>query len=342
MPGRCRGRAGARSAYDRLVEQRALGRSGVAVTRVILGCGNFGGIGSAPAFFGGGTSREDAFRLLDEAWELGIRTLDTADAYGGGRSERWIGEWLATKGTDVRNAVVVATKTFNPTAEGADRGLAATRIHRQVETSLERLGLERIPLYLAHDFDPDVPQEETLQAFDDLVRSGKIGAAGASNFTAEQLAEALELSALEGLTRYEWVQNGFSLLEQGDRETVFPLCHEHGIGYTPFGPLAGGWLTGKYRRGEEPPAGSRMTLRPEPYEHLRDERVFDALEDFEERARERATSPAALAIAWLLGHPQVTAVVIGPRSPEQLRPALDALYLHLSPPEREEIGALFP
>jgi 1-deoxyxylulose-5-phosphate synthase len=323
------------------MEQRALGRSGVAVTRIVLGCGNFGGIGSAPAFFGGGTSREEAFRLLDEAWDLGIRTLDTADAYGGGRSESWIGEWVATRGSDVRNAVVVATKTFNPTAEGADRGLAASRIHRQVEASLDRLGLERIPLYLAHDFDPDVPQEETLQAFDDLVRSGKIGAAGASNFTAEQLAEALELSALEGLTRYEWVQNGFSLLEQRDRETVFPLCHEHGIGYTPFGPLAGGWLTGKYRRGADPPPGSRMTLRPEGSEHYRTGATFDALEALEDEARARGVAMAALAIAWLLHVPEITAVVVGPNTVEQLAPVRDALEIRLTEAEQERLGALF-
>jgi len=323
------------------MEQRALGRSGVAVTRIILGCGNFGGIGSAPAFFGRGTNREDALRLLDEAWELGVRTLDTADAYGGGRSETYIGEWLSTKGPAVRDEVVVATKTFNPMAEGADRGLAARRIRRQVETSLERLGLERIPLYLAHDFDPGVPQEETLQAFDDLVRAGTIGAAGASNFTAEQLAEALELSALEGLSRYEWVQNGLSLLEQGDRETVFPLCHEHGIGYTPFGPLAGGWLTGKYRRGGEPPPGSRMTMRPEGTERYRRDATFDALEALEQEARERGVSMAALALAWLLHVPEITAVIVGPNNVDQLAPVREALEIRLTGDDHERLGALF-
>jgi aryl-alcohol dehydrogenase-like predicted oxidoreductase len=323
------------------VEQRALGRSGVAVTRIILGCGNFGGIGSAPAFFGHGTSREDAFRLLDEAWELGVRTLDTADAYGGGRSETFIGEWLATKGADVRDQVVITTKTFNPMSEGADRGLARTRIRRQVETSLRRLGVERIPLYMAHDFDPTVPQEETLLAFDELVRAGMIGAAGASNFTAEQLAEALELSGLEGLTRYEWVQNSFSLLEQGDRETVFPLCHEHGIGFTPFGPLAGGWLTGKYRRGEEPPPGSRMTLRPEGSEGYRTDATFDVLEAFEREATGRDVSMAALALAWLLHMDDVTAIVVGPNTVGQLEPVREALDIDLDPSEHQRIGALF-
>ena len=313
----------------------------MAVTRVVLGCGNFGGIGSKPSLFGQGTSRDEAFRLLDAAWDMGITTLDTADAYGGGRSESFIGAWLRTKGGDVRDRIVIVTKTFNPMEEGADRGLGRTRIRRQVETSLERLGIERIPLYLAHDFDPDTPQEETLLAFDELVRAGTIGAAGASNFTAEQLAEALELSRLEGLTRYEWVQNAFSLLEQGDRETVFPLCHEHGIGYTPFSPLAGGWLTGKYRRGEELPPGSRMTMRPEGSEHYRTDAIFDALEALEREASGHGVSTGALAIAWLLHVPELTAIVVGPNTVEQLAPVREALDVRLSDADRERIGALF-
>jgi aryl-alcohol dehydrogenase-like predicted oxidoreductase len=323
------------------VEQRALGKSGVAVTRVVLGCGNFGGIGSKPSLFGQGTTREEAFRLLDAAWDLGITTLDTADAYGGGRSESYIGEWLRAKGSDVRDRVVVVTKTFNPMAEGADRGLSRARIRRQVAASLERLGLDRLPLYMAHDFDPDTPQEETLSAFDELVREGTVGAVGASNFTAEQVAEALELSALEGLTRYEWVQNAFSLLEQGDRETIFPLCHEHGLGFTPFAPLAGGWLTGKYRRGEDFPAGSRMTMRPGPYKRLVDDAVFDALDRFRAEADERGVDMATLAFAWVLAHPHVSGAVCGPNSADQLDPVLAARDLHLDADEHERIGALF-
>jgi aryl-alcohol dehydrogenase-like predicted oxidoreductase len=323
------------------VEERELGRSGIAVSRVILGCGNFGGIGSAPAFFGRGTTREDAFHLLDAAWDLGVTTLDTADAYGGGRSEEFIGAWLRTKGGDVRDRVVISTKTFNPMTENADRGLAGPRIRRQIETSLRRLGVERVALYLAHDFDPNVPQEETLTVFDGLVRAGTIGAAGASNFTPEQLAEALELSAIEGLTRYEWVQNAFSLLEQGDRETVFSLCHEHGIGYTPYSPLAGGWLTGKYRRGEAPPPGSRMTLRPEGSERYWSDGTFDALDGLEREAQERGTSMPALALAWLLRVPEVTAIVVGPNTVEQLSPVAEALELHLDEHEHARIGNMF-
>ena len=225
------------------MEERALGRSGVAVSRVILGCGNFGGIGSAPAFFGQGTTREEAFRLLDEAWELGVTTLDTADAYGGGRSEAFIGAWLATKGAEVRDRVVVATKTFNPMTEGADRGLAgdAHPAAARVEPAPARASSASRSTSPTTSI-PDVPQEETLQAFDELVRDGLVGAVGASNFTADQLAEALELSALEGLARYEWVQNAFSLLVPGrprDGLPALPRARARVHAATARSPVAG-------------------------------------------------------------------------------------------------------
>jgi aryl-alcohol dehydrogenase-like predicted oxidoreductase len=311
------------------------------VSRIVLGCGNFGGIGSSPAFFGQGTTREDAFRLLDAALDLGVTALDTADAYGGGRSEQFIGAWLRTKAPGVRGRLAITTKTFNPMCEGADRGLAPRRIERQIETSLERLGVERVAAYLAHDFDSEVPQEETLTGFDALVRAGKVGTIGASNFTAEQLAEALELSSLEGLARYEVVQNGFSLLDQRDRETVFALCHEHGLAYTPFSPLAGGWLTGKYRRGQAPPPGSRMTMRPEGGERYWSDATFDALEALEREAAEWGVSMPALAIAWLLGVDEVTAVVVGPNTVEQLAPVAEALEVRLDSGDHARIGRLF-
>lgn len=323
------------------MERRELGRGGIAVSRIVLGCGNFGGVGSAPAFWGQGIPRDEAFRIMDAAWELGIAAFDTADAYGGGRSETWIGEWLRTKDASVRDAIVVETKTFNPTEEQGDRGLAPARIRRQAEASLRRLGLERIPLYLAHDFDPDVPQEQTLRALDELVRAGKVGAVGASNFTAEQLAEAVEIAELEGLARYEWVQNSFSLLEQADAQTVFPVCHEHGLGYEAHGPLAGGWLTGRYRRGVPYPEGSRMTQRPEGYRRYESEHVFAALERLEWEAAVRGVSMASLALAWLLATPDVTAVVVGPTRVEQLEPVREALSLELSPAEREHLKGLF-
>ena len=324
------------------METRELGRSGVSVTRIVLGCGNFGGVGSSPAFFGQGIPHEEAPRIMDAAWDLGIRTFDTADAYGGGRSEAWIGEWLAAKGSEVRAAITVETKTFNPMTEGGDSGLAGHRIRRQVESSLERLGLERLPLYMAHDFDPDTPQEETLATLDELVRAGKIGAVGASNFTAAQLAEAVEVSEREGLTRYEWVQNSYSLLDCGDGETTFSICIERGLGYEAFGPLAGGWLAGRYRRGAPYPEGSRMTQRPSGYRKYESDAIFDALEAFEAHATARGVSMGGLAIAWLLGAPEVTAVVVGPTRAEHLEPVREALTLNLSPDEHTDLRGLFP
>jgi len=311
------------------METRELGRSGVAVTRFILGCGNFGGVGSAPAFFGQGIPHDVAPRIMDSAWDLGIRTFDTADAYGGGRSESWIGEWLATKGPSVRDALVIETKTCNAMNAGEDRGLSRERILRQIETSLRRLGVERVGLYLAHAFDANVPQEETLSAFGELVRAGKVGAAGASNFTGAQLAESLAISERENLVRYEFVQNSHSLLDRTDAGALFPLCREHGLGYECFGPLAGGWLTGKYRRGETYPAGSRMTQRPEGYLPFVTDRTFTALERLEAEANDRGVSMGGLALAWLLAQDEITAIVVGPGRPEHLEPVREALALEL-------------
>jgi len=321
------------------VEARALGGSGIEVSRLVLGCGNFGGIGSAPEFFGQGESREEAFALLDAAWEAGITALDTADAYGGGRSETWIGEWLATKGPEIRERIVLSTKVFN-SVEGdpGDVGLAPERVRRQLEGSLRRLGAERVDLYLTHAPDPDTPIEDTLGVFDELVRAGKVRAVGLSNVDGAQLAEAL---AAGSPTRVECVQNSYSLLDREPEREVLPLCRAHGLGFTPFGPLAGGWLTGKYRAGEPAPAGSRMTMRPEPYGHFDDAPVYAGLDALAAAAAERGSTMPELALAWLLGEPEVTAVVVGPRRPEQLEPALRALELRLSEDERRGLAALF-
>ncbi len=309
------------------MEHRALGRSGIEVSRLILGCGNFGGIGSSPAFFGQGETEEQAAAIMDAAWESGITTFDTADAYGGGRSETFIGNWLRSR----RVRPVLTTKTFNPMTEGADSGLSRERIQRQLDSSLERLGVERVDLYLSHAMDQAIPVHETASAFDELRREGSIGAWGGSNVDATWIEEA----------RPAWVQNSYSLLDREDEGGVLPICGREGLGYTPFSPLAGGWLTGKYRRGEEPPPGSRMTLRPEPYIHLQTDEVFDALEGLETQAREHGTTSATLAFAWLFAHPHVTAIVVGPRRPEQLDAALAALELDLSAPERDRLTMLF-
>jgi aryl-alcohol dehydrogenase-like predicted oxidoreductase len=320
------------------MEQRPLGATGVDVTRVILGCGNFGGVGSAPAFFGQGESEEEAFAIMDTAWELGVRVFDTADAYGGGRSETWIGRWLAARG----HRPVLATKVFNSVVgDPSDRGLAPDRIRRQIDGSLQRLGVDRVELYLIHAPDPDTPLVETLGAFDELVRVGKVGAIGASNVNRAYLEEALAISEREGLVHFEWVQNSYSLLDREPEDGVLQFCAEHGLGFTPFSPLAGGWLTGKYSRGESYPAGSRMTQRPEPYVGFDDDRIWRGLDRLAAAAEERGVDMAALAFAWLFSSPDVTAVVVGPRRPEHLEPPLRALELELTPAERDEIARYF-
>jgi aryl-alcohol dehydrogenase-like predicted oxidoreductase len=297
------------------------------MTALILGCGNFGGIGSAPELFGQGESLDEAFAIMDGAWEAGIRWFDTADAYGGGRSETYVGAWMHGTG----NRSTLTTKTFNPMEAGVDSGLSRERILRHIETSLARLGVESVELYLAHEFDPDVPLGETMSTFEELTERGLIGSYGVSNFSAEQLRAALAVG------KPSVVQNSYSLLERGDEAEVLPLCAANGIEYQAFSPLAGGWLTGKYRRGEAHPDGSRMTLRPGPYLHLDDDRVYDGLD----RLRERG-DPATLALAWLLSSPDVSGVVVGPRRPEHLEPALEARELPLSESERDEIASFFP
>ncbi len=324
------------------MDYRTLGSTGIEVSRIALGCGNFGGIGSSPAFFGQGESEDEAFAIMDAARELGITLFDTADAYGGGRSERAIGRWLAERGPEARDRIVLSTKVFH-SVEGDpnDRGLAPYRIRRQIEGSLERLGVERVDLYLVHEPDPETPVGDTLEALDGLVRAGTVGAVGTSNVTAAQLEEALRASAERGLVRFDWVQNSYSLLERDDEHGVLDLCARHGLGYTPFSPLAGGWLTGKYRRGQGYPEGSRMTLRPEPYRGLEEEKTYDGLDGLEAAAHERGLDMATLSLAWVLSHPTVSAVVVGPRRPAHLEPARLAVDVALTETEREELGALF-
>ena len=291
------------------IEYRRLGRSQMELPRVALGCGNFGGVGSAPEYFGRGLSEDQALALMDAAWALGITHFDTADAYGGGRSEQTIGKWIAS------------------------RGLAPARVERQLRSSLERLGVERVDLYLAHDFDPAVPLADTLGVFDDLLAKGKIGAYGVSNFDSDQLAAALDAGSPRA------IQNAHSLLERGDEERLLPMCAERDVAYLAFGPLAGGWLTGKYRRGEPFPAGSRMTQRPEPYERLVSTGTFDVLERLAGKARKRGMTMAGLSLAWLLADERVGQIVVGPGRPEHLEPVREALSAPLSRAERDELGA---
>ncbi len=302
---------------------------GLTVSRIALGCGNFGGVGSAPEFFGRGLTEDQAFALMDAAWESGIGWFDTADAYGGGRSERAIGRWMAARGVRPR----LTTKTFNPMESGADHGLKPDRVARQLRSSLDRLGVGHVDLYLAHEYDPDVPLAETFGAFSAAQADGLIGAYGVSNFDAPQLTAALAAGAPQA------VQNSHSLLARRDEQEVLPLCAGRGVAYLAFSPLAGGWLTGKYRRGVPYPAGSRMTQRPEPYQEFVTGPIFDALDRLQAIAAGRGTSLAGLALGWLLDDDRVAQVVIGPGRPEHLAPVAEALRQPVTGAERTAIEA---
>jgi aryl-alcohol dehydrogenase-like predicted oxidoreductase len=280
--------------------------------RVVVGCGNFGGIGSAQEFFGKGSSHDEAFAIMDAAWEAGLHWFDTADAYGGGRSETWIGEWIRSRGVRPR----LTTKTFFPMGPGDPGGLDPARIARQIPTSLERLGVDRIDVFLFHSFDPRVPVNESLDA---ITHADEVGV---SNFTAAQLAPVAG--------RVQWVQNSYSMLVRDDEDEMLPLCRAHGIRYQAYSPLAGGWLAGRYTRGEPFPPGSRMSLRPGLYSRVRRDEAWDLLEKLRGEAEAQGTDMPTLALTWALA--RVDAIVIGPRRPAHLVPALVASGLSRTRP----------
>ncbi len=294
------------------------------VERLILGCGNFGGIGSDLSLVGQGEDETAAFELMDAAWTHGVRRFDTASSYGGGRSERTIGAWLRARRPE---GLVLTTKAFHAVHEADDVGLAPGRIRRVVGESLERLGVERIDVLQIHEPDPETPLADTLAALEELVRAGSIGAIGVSNVHAAYLAEAVTLAPIAV------VQNEYSLLVRDTEREVLPFCAEHGIEFEAFSPLAGGWLTGKYTRDGAFPAFSRMTLRPDPYAGFVREDVFCSLELLAQRG-----DPATLALAWLFANPLVGGVVVGPRSPAHLEPVWAAVDMQI---DRDELTELF-
>jgi aryl-alcohol dehydrogenase-like predicted oxidoreductase len=315
-----------------------LGRTDLQVSVVALGCGNFGGIGSVPELFGQGEDERAAFAIMDAALQRGVTLFDTANSYGGGRSETIVGRWLASR--RARDQVVLTTKVRNRVGPGpGDEGLSAGHIREQIDASLRRLGTDHVDLYLAHEPDPSVPISETMAAFDELIRAGKVRHAGLSNYDAEQVLVAVEAAGAGGLASPANLQNGYSLLDRRAAGT-FAACAAHGIGFTAYSPLAGGWLTGKYRAGRPYPDGSRMTLRPDPYRDFERPATFAALEELERAAAGRGVSLATLGLAWVLTDPGVTAVIVGPRRPEQLAPAIEALDVDLSAAEREALAGI--
>jgi len=308
------------------METRSIGKLDVSV--VGLGCNNFGGRIDEAA------SR----RVVDAALDAGITLFDTADIYGGTRSEEYLGRALGTR----RDDAVIATKFGGQIDEDRKGGASAAYIARAVEDSLRRLGTDRIDLYQLHFPDASTPFEETLGALDELVRAGKLLEIGGSNFSAEQIDETARISADRGLARFASIQNEYSLLRRGpERFGVLDACERNGIGFIPYFPLASGVLTGKYHRNEAPPDGTRLAGMPaERRDDALSDKVFDRVEALDAYARDRGHTLLELAIAWLLARPTVTSVIAGATKPEQATANAAAAAWTLGDDNLREIDAV--
>ena len=308
-----------------MVELRQLGTSGLATPRLVLG-GNV---------FDFTVRGEEAFAVLDRFIAAGGTMIDTADVYSswvpghvGGESERLLGRWLKRRGR--RDDVLIATKV------GYDKGLSAAHIGEAIDASLERLGTDHVDLYYAHKDDAGTPLQETLKAFDRLVRDGKVRAIGASNYSAERLAEALEVSAQEGLAAYSVLQPEYNLMARDRFEgPLQQLCLERDLGVLPYFGLASGFLTGKYRS----TADFGKSVRGDRMGRYLDGNGLRVLAALDEVAAETRATPAQVALAWLAAQPGVTAPIASATSVEQLEELLGVLTLELSPDQVARLTA---
>ena len=315
------------------LEMRPLGRTGMKVSNLCLGC----------MMFGGKTQPGDAMDIIDRALDAGVNFLDTANVYNAGRSEEATGEALKRNGR--RHDVILATKVHGRMGEGPNQmGNSRRHIIEQCEASLRRLQTDYIDLYQIHRPQPDIPIDETLRALDDLVRSGKVRYLGTSTFAAWQLVESLWVSKEHGLNRFVCEQPPYHLLDRRIERELLPMAQTYGFGVIPWSPLAGGMLTGKYRRGEELPADSRWAAyQDNPIMRRRwSESIFDAIEPLEELAKAKGVTLSQFALAWAAGQPGVTSPIIGPRTMEQLDDNLKAFDVSLTDDDRKAIDAIVP
>jgi aryl-alcohol dehydrogenase-like predicted oxidoreductase len=304
---------------------RRLGNSGLKVSVVGLGCNNFGMKLDA----------DETARVVGAALDAGVTLFDTADIYGGTKSEEFLGRALGAR----RHEVVLATK-FGMQVGGDPKKRGGSRkwIMTAVEDSLRRLGTDYVDLYQHHQPDPDTPVDETLRALDDLVTQGKVRYIGCSNYTGWQIADADWTAA--GQSRFVSAQNLYSLLERDVEREVLPACGHFGLGFLPFFPLASGLLSGKYRRGAPPPEGTRLALWGERGKSAMSDANFDKVEALAKWAEDRGHTILELAFAWLLGHEVVSSVIAGATSPEQIKANAATAEWRLTPEEVEEVGKL--
>lgn len=319
------------------MEHRTLGMSGLKVSRLALGAMTFG---ESKGFMKGVTSsEEEARRVLDRALDVGIDTIDTANVYSEGRSEELLGRWLKGK----RDQVVLASKCRFPTsgdvatARPHEYGLSRKAILRACEDSLRRLGTDHLDLYQVHMQDRAVPIEETLSALTDLVRQGKVRYLGCSNYTGYRLVESLWAADRRGLEPYVSIQLQWSLAVREAERELIPAVRAFGLGTLVWSPLARGFLSGKYQRGQPAPEGSRLATWQESFKQFDHDRGWAVLEAVRAVARRRETTPAAVALAWLLARPEVTSVIVGARDVRQLEENLRALQVKL---DADDLAAL--
>lgn len=325
------------------MEYRRLGGSGLKVSALCLGGMTFGEADEKSFMHQVGSDERTSFEVLDCAVEAGVNFIDTADVYGqGGLSERVLGKWFSESRR--RNDVVLATKCRFRMREGVNgTGASRYRITEAVHASLERLQTDRIDLYQIHMQDIETPEEETLRALDDLVRAGKVLYIGCSNYAAYRLTESQWLSKTKNLERYVTLQAQYNLVSRELEREHVPLCEQYGIGILPWSPLAGGFLTGKYRPNQAPPPGTRLDKWKErlgDYGTPRNWRIVDTVQGV---AEEVGATAAQVSLAWLLSRPAVTSVIFGARTVEQVRDNLKALDVALSGEQRsklDEVSAL--
>jgi aryl-alcohol dehydrogenase-like predicted oxidoreductase len=291
--------------------------------------------------FGNEADEPTSFQILDRYLELGGAFVDTADQYNKGGSEEIVGRWMASRQT--RERVILATKVYTPMGPRPNDGyLSRYHIFKGVEESLRRLQTDVIDLYQIHRWDPETPPEETLEALNDLVRQGKVRYIGCSNLKAWHLAEYLHLSEKHHWSRFVCAQPIYSALNRSIEAEVLPYCARQGLGVIVYNPLAGGMLTGKYRRGQPLPGGTRLDANPAYYRRYYTGQALDIVEGFMQAAQARGVSPAQLALAWVLGEPRVTCPIVGARNVAQLEDTLGGLAIRLTPEEREALPAVLP
>ena len=309
------------------MEYRRLGSSGLKVSEVGLGCNNFGMR----------IDQEATHAVVGACLDAGITFFDTADVYGGSKSEVMLGEALKGK----RGEVVLATKFAMPMGKGPDqRGGSRRYVMSAVEASLKRLGTDYIDLYQMHGPDADTPIEETLGALDDLVTQGKVRYIGNSNFTGWQIADADWTARDAHINRFVSAQNNYSLLERKVEFEVTPACERFGLGVLPYFPLASGLLSGKYRRGEAPGADTRLAAWGARGQAALSDKNSDKLEALSAYAEARGHDLLELAFAWLLGHGVVSSVIAGATKPEQVKANAAAAAWKLTPEEVAEVSEL--